>query len=143
MLITKIRVQLLTFYSVLQNHCLSAVWAFAVTAGSGLYKISPKEAQGHRVFLTGPACPCGSLTLASQPNKLCFVDCIHTWLSVSRGNRIPVPNKPKRLVWWMSFSLKMPLHCTQHARKTVHPCKTLSYRGHTISKEKLQLANST
>jgi hypothetical protein len=43
-------------------------------------------------FLTGPACPCGSSTLASQPNKLCFVDCIHAWLSVSRGNRIPGPN---------------------------------------------------
>jgi hypothetical protein len=84
-------VQLLTFYSVLQNHWLSAARAFAVMAGSGLYKISPKEAQG-RVFLTGPVCPCGSSTLASQPNKLCFVDYIHAWLSVSRGNRIPVPN---------------------------------------------------
>jgi hypothetical protein len=91
MLITKIHAQLLTFYSALQNHWLSAAWAFTVTAGSGLYKISPKEAQG-RVFLTGPACLCGSSTLASQPNKLCFVDCIHAWLSVSRGNRIPVPN---------------------------------------------------
>jgi hypothetical protein len=34
---------------VLQNHWLCAARAFAVTAGSGLYKTSPKEAQG-RVF---------------------------------------------------------------------------------------------
>jgi hypothetical protein len=72
-------------YVVLQNHWLCAVRAFAVMAGSGLYKISPKEAQG-RVFLTGSACLCGSSTLASQPNKLCSVDCIHVWLSVSRGS---------------------------------------------------------
>jgi hypothetical protein len=74
-------------YVVLQNHWLCAARAFAVMAGNGLYKISPKEAQG-RVFLTGPACPCpcGSSTLASQPNKLCFVDCIHAWLSVSQGS---------------------------------------------------------
>jgi hypothetical protein len=45
-------------------------------------------------FLTGPACPCGIWTLASQPNKLCFVDYIHAWLSVSWGNRIPGPNNP-------------------------------------------------
>jgi hypothetical protein len=72
-------------YVVLQNHWLCAARAFAVTAGSGLYKISPKEAQG-RVLLTGPVCPCGSSTLASQPNKLCFVDCIQAWISVSRGS---------------------------------------------------------
>jgi hypothetical protein len=75
----------LKLQKMLQNPWLSVARAFAVMAGSGLYKISPKEAQG-RVFLTGPACPCGSSTLASQPNKLCFVDCIHAWLSVSRGS---------------------------------------------------------
>jgi hypothetical protein len=50
----------------------------------GLYKVSPSEARG-LAFLTGPACPSGSLTLASQSNKLCFVDCIHAWPSVSGG----------------------------------------------------------
>jgi hypothetical protein len=75
----------LKLHEMLQNHWLTVVRAFVVMAGNGLYKISPKESQG-RVFLTGPACPCGSLTLASQPNKLCFVDCIHAWLSVSWGS---------------------------------------------------------
>jgi hypothetical protein len=81
----------LKLHEMLQNHWLTVARAFVVTAGNGLYKISPKEAQGC-VFLTGPACPCGSSTLASQHNKLCFVDCIHTWLFVSRRNRNPVPN---------------------------------------------------
>jgi hypothetical protein len=36
----------LKLQKMLQNHWLNVAWAFAVTAGSGLYKISPKEAQG-------------------------------------------------------------------------------------------------
>jgi hypothetical protein len=37
---------MLKMYVVLQNHWLSVAQAFAITAGCGLYKISPKEAQG-------------------------------------------------------------------------------------------------
>jgi hypothetical protein len=36
----------LKLQKMLQNDWLSVAWAFAVTAGNGLYKISPKEARG-------------------------------------------------------------------------------------------------
>jgi hypothetical protein len=66
----------LEMYVVLQTHWLCTVRAFAVTAGRGLHKIFPKEARG-LVCPIGPVSLCGSLTLACQLNKLCFVDCIH------------------------------------------------------------------
>jgi hypothetical protein len=50
--------------------------AFAVTASRDLYKIFPKEAPG-LVCPIRPVCLCGSLTMACQLNKPCFVDCIH------------------------------------------------------------------
>jgi hypothetical protein len=86
-----------------------------VTAGNGLYKLSPKKTGG-RAFLTGPACPCWSSTLASQLNKLCFGGYLLSWLSVSQGNRTPVPNS--RRVWEQARTYADEVHQTSPAHPT-------------------------
>jgi hypothetical protein len=76
----------LKLHEMLQNHWLTVAWSFVVMAGNGLYKISPKEAQG-RVFLTGPACLVGARPwLASPINSALLIAFTRSFLSLGDPN---------------------------------------------------------